>query len=163
MAMDFDSSVDQVMAYLCGLTCDLGDHPTLEQAKAYSRRSSSLISPSMAINILGVDSWREVLSTYDRYLSGHTLGVRGTRSRKNTLGDSKRRYSYDELVEILKGLYDEFGGEMTEGRIAERAHYVQTPAYATFVKYLGPMKYWPQIIAEAEAKKNSTSEHIVQQ
>lgn len=152
MAMDFDSSVDQVMAYLCGLTCDLGDHPTLEQAKAYSRRSSSLIEPQMAIQTLGVGNWDDVLKAYGRYISGVTLGIKKDTSKRQKYSSS-RRYSYDELVEILTGLYEEFGGDMSESLLAERAHRVQTPAYATFVKYLGPMKYWPQVIAEAATKK----------
>ena len=153
MAMDIDGNRDQVMAFLCGLTCDIGDRPTFEQAKAYSRRSSSLVDPSTAIEILGVKNWDDVLSVYNRYISGRALGIKGTRYGRNTLGDSSRRYSYDELVEILTGLYEEFGGDMSESLLAERARRVQTPAYATFVRYLGPMKYWPQVIAEAAAKK----------
>jgi hypothetical protein len=153
MAIDVDGDKDQVMAFLCGLVCECGDNPSFEQAKAYSRRFSSLINPNMAVEILGVKSWNEVLNAYDRYISGHALGIKGGKRRKKGLGDSSRRYSYDELVEILSGLYDEFGGEMSESLLSERAHRIQTPAYATFVKYLGPMKHWPKIIAEASEKK----------
>ena len=152
MAIDVDGDRDQVMAFLCGLTCDLGDNPTYEQAKAYSKRSLSIIDPSTAIQILGVSNWNDVLKVYDRYISGKSMGL-GRNPFKRCYGN--RRYTYDELVEILKGLYEEFGGEMSQQRITERAQRVQTPSYTTFVRILGPMKYWPQIIKEAEEKKNT--------
>ena len=156
MAVNIDRSRDQVMAYLCGLTCDCGDNPTLEEAKAYSRRSSSLIDPSSAVEILGVRNWNDVLRAYKRYISGKSLGV----SSRNLDRNYGHRYTYDELVNILRELYDEFGGQMSQQMLYERAQQARTPAYTTFVRFLGPMKYWPQIIAEADAKNNTPDKHI---
>ena len=147
------------MAYLCGLTCDCGDNPTLEEAKAYSRRFSALVDPNRAIEVLGVKNWDDVLRAYNRYISGKSLDIGRNPFNKQNRGNS-HRYSYDELISILKDLYEEFDGEMSEKRIYERSRQVPTPSYATFSRFFGPIKYWPQIIAEAEAKPNAPR-HIV--
>ena len=158
MAVSTDKSRDQVMAYLCGLTCECGDKPTLEEAKAYSRRFSSLIDPILAVKILGVRSWDDVLKVYHRYISGKSLGISNNPFYKQNRGSS-HRYSHDELIKILKELYEEFGGEMSEQLIYERSKRKPTPSYATFNRFFGPMKNWPQVISEAE--KGNTPRHIV--
>lgn len=161
MAIPLDKSRCGVMGFVCGLTTFCGkDHPSKDEAESYSSRYHPLIGgPEEAIRILGVKDWDDVLRAYDRYIYHGSLEIGENPNHKKNRGNV-HRYTDDELIRILCIISEENNGRVTQQIIYERSQITPTPSYSTFVKHLGSLKDWPQIIAKFKKAHSDETAHL---
>ncbi|MBR3253122.1 hypothetical protein IKF85_00130 [Candidatus Saccharibacteria bacterium] len=140
-------SKDRIYAYLSGLISACGPSPSIVDAASYSRQNQSLISPGDAIYGLGAKDWSEAVDIYNRYLTAANPKDVKPIVREEPTADSteaqptvkpkRPSYTREELLVILRELYEEFGGGFTVKQIRERAKSKPTPAYETFCRHFG--------------------------
>lgn len=141
--IDGDNKVERVAAFMCNLTSEYGDSPTEEQAESFARREKTIISPSEAIEILGVNKWEDVVAFYRK----ETLRAgSGINLRKSGQESHARRYSDDELLDILVTLWREYDGMITQDRINKRSRLKPTPSWLTLKKRLGKPETWASLV-----------------
>ena len=96
---------------------------------------NTLVFPKDAIEILGVKTWNEVVADYKQKMR---------KARIN--GERYRKYSDEELLEILKILWREFDGKVTQSKIIKRSQYKPTPSWYV-LKRLGDPETWGDLVS----------------
>ena len=56
------------------------------------------------------------------------------------------RYTKEDLLKILREIYEELDGQVTQKNLVTLARKKQIPAWATFLKILGPRERWDSLV-----------------